>query len=51
VIGPGNPDFRVAPGALRDAVAPLELQLYEETVETIAEGGQVASARVVARKA
>ena len=51
VIGPGNPDFRVAPGSLRDAVASLDLLLYEETVEPIEEGGQIASARVVARKA
>ncbi len=51
VIGPGNPDFRVAPGALREAVSSLELLLYEESVEPIAEGGQVASARVVAQKA
>ena len=51
VIGPGNPNFRVAPGALRDAVSSLDLLLYEESVEAIAEGGQVASARVVARKA
>ena len=51
VIGPGNPDFRVAPGALRDAVSTLDLLLYEEVVEPIPEGGQVASARVVARKA
>ena len=51
VIGPGNPEFRVAPGALRDAVSTLDLLLYEEVVEPIPEGGQVASARVVARKA
>jgi len=51
VIGPGNPDFRVAPGALREAVSTLELLLYEESVEPIEEGGQVASARVVAQKA
>ena len=51
VIGPGNPDFRVAPGALREAVSSLDLLLYEESVETIPEGGQVASARVVAQKA
>ena len=51
VIGPGNPDFRVAPGALRDAASKLDLLLYEEVVEPIPEGGQVASARVVARKA
>ena len=51
VIGPGNPDFRVAPGALREAVSMLDLLLYEEVVEPIPEGGQIASARVVARKA
>lgn len=51
VIGPGNPDFRVAPDALRNAVSSLELLLYEESVEPTAEGEHVASARVVARKA
>ena len=51
VIGPGNPDFRVAPGALREAVSGLELLLYQENIEAIPEGGQIASARVVARKA
>jgi SAM-dependent methyltransferase len=51
VIGPGNPEFRVAPGSLQQAVASLELLLYEETVLPIAEGGRLASARVVARKA
>ena len=39
VIGPGNPDFRVAPGALREAVSGLELLLFQR------------QARVVARKA
>ena len=51
VIGPGNPDFRVAPGALREAVSSLDLLLYEESVQAIPEGGQLASARVVAQKA
>ena len=50
VIGPGNPDFRVAPGALRNALSSLELLLYEESVEPIPEGGQIASARAVATK-
>ena len=49
VIGPKNPDFRVAPGALREAVSRLEVLHYEESVEPIPEGGQVASARVVAK--
>ena len=51
VIGPRTDDYRVAPGALRKAVAGLELLLYEESVETGEEDGErVASARVVARK-
>jgi SAM-dependent methyltransferase len=47
VIGPGNDNFRVAPGALRAAVSSLDLLLYEESVEATAEGGLLASARVV----
>ena len=47
VIGPGNDNFRVAPGALRAAVRSLDLLFYEESVEAIAEGGLLASARVV----
>jgi SAM-dependent methyltransferase len=50
VIGPGNPDFRVAPGSLHAVVSTLELLLYQESVEAIPEGGHIASARVVARK-
>lgn len=49
VIGPKNPNFRVAPGALREAVSGLEVLHYDESVEAIPEGGQVASARVVAK--
>ena len=51
VIGPGNPNFRVAPGALRAAVSSLELLSYEESEQTTDEGNRIASARVVARKA
>jgi tellurite methyltransferase len=50
VIGPGNPDFRVAPDSLRAAVSTLDPLLYQESVEPIPEGGHIASARVVARK-
>lgn len=50
VIGPDNDNFRVAPGALRAAVSSLDLLLYEECVAAIAEGGQLASARVVATR-
>jgi hypothetical protein len=50
VIGPGNDNFRVAPGALRTAVSSLDLLLYEEGVAALPEGGQLASARVVATR-
>jgi len=50
VIGPGNDDYRVAPGALCTAVSSLDLLLYEERIEAIPEGGQLASARVVATR-
>jgi SAM-dependent methyltransferase len=50
VIGPTNPDYRVATGELREAVSGLEILLFEESIEVIPEGGYVASARVVARK-
>ena len=49
-IGPTGTNFRVAPGTLCEAVSGLDVLLYEESVETIPEGGQVASARLVARK-
>ncbi len=51
VIGPTSDDYRIAPGALRQAVSGLELLLYEESIETGEDDGErVASARVVARK-
>ena len=50
VIGPTSQIFRVATGALRKAVLGLEILKYEESIEPLPEGGQVASARVVARK-
>ena len=50
VIGPTSASFRVAPGELREAVSELEIVSYEESIEPVPEGGQVASARVVARK-
>ena len=42
VIGPKNPDFRVSPGVFREAVSGHEVLLYEESVEPIPEGRQVA---------
>lgn len=50
VIGPVSTNFRVAPGELRGAVAGLEIIHYEELIEPIPEGGQVASAKLVAKK-
>ena len=50
VIGPGCNDFRVAPGALRQAVNGLDVLLYEESTEIVDEGDRLASARVVARR-
>ena len=49
VIGPISSNFRVAPGVLREAVSGHEVLLYEESVEPMPEGGQVASARVVVK--
>ena len=50
VIGPGNNDFRVAPGSLRESVAGLKVLLYEEAVEIVEDDQRLASARVVARR-
>ena len=51
VIGPTSAEFRVAPGALRDAVAGLEILHYAEAIETEADGARIASAQLVARRA
>ncbi|HKJ54149.1 MAG TPA: hypothetical protein VKB27_21825, partial [Gammaproteobacteria bacterium] len=50
VVGPTDPRFRVAPGALREAVAGLEIELYDESVVEDIAGEPIASARVVARR-
>jgi SAM-dependent methyltransferase len=50
VAGPCNPDFRVAPGQLREVVSGLEVLLYEESIKANDDGEQIASARVVARR-
>ncbi len=50
VIGPGNPAFRVAPGALRDAADGIEILHYREAVETAEDGDRVASAQLVGRR-
>ena len=50
LAGPGNPRFRVAPGALRGALEDLEILFYEEGPGTNSDGEPMASARVVARR-
>lgn len=48
-MGEKHSDFRVAPGELRDAVSGLDVLLFEESIETIPEGDQLASARVIVK--
>jgi len=50
VIGPSNSNFRVASGALREAIAGLDVLLYQESIEATSEGERFASARVVVKK-
>ncbi len=50
VIGPTSSNYRVAPGALLEAVSGLDVLLYEETIENVSDGERVASARVVGKK-
>lgn len=49
VTGPRNPEFRVAPGQLRELVSALDVLFYEELVEANEDGERSASARLVAR--
>lgn len=49
VIGPRSSSFRVAPGELREAVSGLNVLLYEESIDTIPLGDQVASARAIVK--
>ena len=50
VIGPSNPDYRVAPGALAEAVGSLDILSLEEGVVEEPDGRLAALARVVARR-
>ena len=50
VIGPTSSNYRVAPGALPEAVSGLNVLLYEEIIENGSDGERVASARVVGIK-
>lgn len=50
VAGPRNPQFRVAPDALRDAATGLEIVAYLEGTVTDPDGRPAALAQLVARK-
>lgn len=50
VIGPSNPDYRVAPGALAQAVGSLEVVSVEEGVVAEPDGRHAALARIAARR-
>ena len=50
VIGPSNPAFRVAPGAVLEAVAGMEVRLTTEGVVRDPDGRSAALARLVARR-
>ena len=50
VIGPTSSNYRVAPGALREAVSEVDVLLYQEIIENSSTGERVASARIVAKK-
>ena len=49
VVGPRNPQFRVAPNALRDAVAGLDIIAYREGIVNDPDGRSAALAQLVAR--
>ena len=50
VVGPRNPQFRVAPGALRDAATGLDIIAYLEGTLNDPDGRPAALAQLVARK-
>ncbi|MCY3729990.1 MAG: class I SAM-dependent methyltransferase [Rhodospirillaceae bacterium] len=50
VAGPKNPDFRVAPGALKAAAAGLEVVAYREGLIDDPDGRPVALAQLIARR-
>ncbi len=49
VVGPGNPQFRVAPDALRDAVGGLDIIAYREGTVNDPDGRPAELAQLVAR--
>ena len=50
VVGPRSPQFRVAPGALSDAAAGLDIIAYREGIVNDPDGRSAALAQLVARK-
>lgn len=48
VVGPRNPRFRLAPGALRDAAAGLDVIEYREGLVDEPDGGRAALAQLIA---
>ena len=50
VIGPKNPNFRVAPGALKDALSELNILHYSESIITEPNGDKAAVARILAQR-
>ena len=50
VVGPSNPRYRVAPGALRSAAAGLDVLAYEEGLVVDPDGRTAALAQLVARR-
>ena len=51
VVGPGNRNFRVPAGALRDVLDGLEILFDDESVRQDSEGQAMTSAQIVARQA
>ncbi len=50
VVGPRSPQFRVAPGVLRDAAAGLDIVAYREGIVNDPDGRSAALAQLVAHK-
>ena len=49
VVGPRNPAFRVAPGALRNTLSSLTVHHYSESIITEPNGDKAAVARILAQ--
>ena len=49
VVGPRDPNFRVAPGALKEALVGLQIHHYSESIIIEPNGDKAALARIVAQ--